>query len=68
MPQAKKKKSTKTAKKGTTTKVHKCSATCSHNKNKKVNSGERTHVYIIIALSITTGFLLLADVVMLAQA
>lgn len=63
MPQAKKKKTTRTTKKVVATKTHKTSAS----KTKKLNSGERAHVYIIIALSITTGFLLVADVLMLAQ-
>ena len=69
MPQAKKKKSTKTAKKVTTAaKTHKKAASRSCSKCEKISPRERMHIYIIIALSITTGFLLCIDAVMMSQA
>jgi hypothetical protein len=54
MPQAKKKKSTKTAKKPTAKKT-----TC--RKKAVVSSRERAHIYFVTALSIITALLLCLD-------
>ncbi|MBQ3440918.1 hypothetical protein IJG27_01230 [Candidatus Saccharibacteria bacterium] len=63
MPQTKKKKSSKTAKRTTTaTKTHKkvaCRTNCK--KSREVSNNERMHVYIVTALSITAAILLCAD-------
>lgn len=70
MPQTKKKKSTKTAKRTTTAaKTHKkvaCRTNCK--KNQEITNSERMHVYIVTALSITAAILLCADAAMIMNA
>ena len=69
MPQAKKKKSTKTAKKATTaSKTRKKTVSRSCCKNKSISPRERTHIYIVTALSIAAGILLCADAAIMAVA
>lgn len=69
MAQAKKKKSTKTAKRTTTaTKTHKKSASRSCCKAKSISPRERMHVYIVTVLSIAAGILLCADMAIMAVA
>ncbi|MBR3252967.1 hypothetical protein IKF84_02750 [Candidatus Saccharibacteria bacterium] len=67
MPQTKKKKSTKTAKRTTTaTKTHKkscCRTNCK--KGKDLSNTERMHIYIVTALSITAAILLCTDAAMM---
>lgn len=68
MPTAKKKKTTKTTKKTVTAKTHKKTACRTCSKAKGITPKERMHVYIVTALSITTGILLCADAAMLTLA
>ena len=64
MPQTKKKKSTKTAKKVTTaTKTRK--KTCCKKCSKELSNTERMHIYVVTALSITVAILLCADAAMM---
>ena len=67
MPQTKKKKSTKTAKRvATATKTRKkacCRTNC--RKGKELSNTERMHVYVVTALSITAAILLCADAAMM---
>ena len=67
MPQTKKKKSTKTAKKVTATKTRKkasCRTNC-RKCNKELSNTERMHIYVVTALSITAVILLCADAAMM---
>lgn len=68
MPQAKKKQTTKTAKKtaprGAKSKAAKRS--CSTTRNVKGNSSEKWHVYILTALSMVTAILLCTDAAIFA--
>lgn len=66
MPQAKKKKSTKTAKKPVV-KTSRRKAV-SRTKCKGVEPREKWHVYIVTSLSIIAGILLVADAAMIAVA
>ena len=67
MPQTKKKKSTKTAKKVTTAaRTHKRIASCTNCKRKEdLSNTEPMHVYVVTALSITAAILLCTDAAML---
>ena len=62
MPQAKKKKSTKTAKKTT---AKKTTRVC-HKKAATITRRERAHVCLVTALSIVTVILLCADMAMMS--
>lgn len=65
MAQAKKKTSTKTAKKGTATKAKSaaCKKTCSRKGG--MSNRERMHVYVVTALSMITAIILCADAAMM---
>ena len=66
MPQAKKKKSTKTAAKRTTaTKTRKKAASRTSCKKCTLSSRDRMHVCIVTVLSITAGILLCIDAAMM---
>ena len=68
MPQTKKKKSTKTAKRVTTaSKTHKkaCCRTNCKKCNKELSNTERMHIYVVTALSITAAILLCTDAAMM---
>ena len=67
MPQTKKKKSTKTAKKATTaTKTHKKVASRTNcKKAQELTNTERMHVYIVTSLSIVAAILLCTDAAMM---
>ena len=62
MAQAKKKKSTKTAKRTTTARTHKKTACRTCCKKGTISNRERMHVCCVAALSIIAGILLCADV------
>ena len=68
MPATKKKKTTKTTKKAVATRTHKKSACRTRCKAKDISPKERMHIYIVTALSITTGILLCADAAILSLA
>jgi len=61
MAQAKKKTSTKTAKKSTSTKAKSTAAKKTCSRKNCTNSRERMHVYIVTALSMLAAIILCAD-------
>ena len=64
MAQAKKKTSTKTAKKSSASQDARRKACSRTMKNKGISNQERMHLYVILAMSMIAGILLCADIAM----